>query len=204
MEPTSLWRQVIVSKYGGQGTFWCSNRVSTPHGVSLQKHIRSGQDVFSQHISYTVGDGSRLRFWHDVWCGDLPLRSQFPSLFQFARLPEARVADLCHFQVSNCVWDIAFIRSVQNWELELVDSFMTLLYSSTIRKGVADSLCWTPSSRGLFEVRSFYSVLIHRIPRTFFLENACGKLKSLRGWLFLFGLQLWVKFSPRITSEKEG
>uniref|UniRef100_A0A2N9GB44 Integrase catalytic domain-containing protein n=1 Tax=Fagus sylvatica TaxID=28930 RepID=A0A2N9GB44_FAGSY len=97
-EPNSLWRQVIDSKYGGQGNFWVSNRVNTPHGVSLWRHIRAGWDVFSQHISYTVGDGSRLRFWHDVWCGDLPLRSQFPSLFQLARAPEASVADLCHFQ----------------------------------------------------------------------------------------------------------
>uniref|UniRef100_A0A2N9IB59 Uncharacterized protein n=1 Tax=Fagus sylvatica TaxID=28930 RepID=A0A2N9IB59_FAGSY len=137
MEPTSLWRQVIDSKYGAQGNFWCSNRVTTPHGVSLWKHIRAGWDVFSQHISYTVGDGARLRFWHDVWCGDRPLRSLFPSLFQLARAPEATVADLCHFQGMSCVWDVAFIRSVQDWELEMIDSFMTLLYSRQIRQGVA-------------------------------------------------------------------
>uniref|UniRef100_A0A2N9EUU7 Reverse transcriptase domain-containing protein n=1 Tax=Fagus sylvatica TaxID=28930 RepID=A0A2N9EUU7_FAGSY len=177
MEPTSLWRQVIDSKYGSQGNFWCSNRVNSPHGVSLWKHIRAGWDVFSQHISYTVGDGSRLRFWHDVWCGDLPLRSQFPSLFQLARAPEATVADLCHFQGMNCVWDIAFIRSVQDWELEMIDSFMTLLYSSRIRQGVADSLCWTPSSRGLFEVRSFYSTLIHPFSQDSFPWKGVWKAK---------------------------
>jgi hypothetical protein len=177
MDPTSLWRQVIDSKYGSQGNFWCSNRVNSPHGVSLWKHIRAGWDVFSQHISYTVGDGSRLRFWHDVWCGDLPLRSQFPSLFQLARAPEATVADLCHFQGMNCVWDIAFIRSVQDWELEMIDSFMTLLYSSRIRQGVADSLCWTPSSRGLFEVRSFYSTLIHPFSQDSFPWKGVWKAK---------------------------
>jgi hypothetical protein len=176
-EPNSLWRQVIDSKYGGQGNFWVSNRVNTPHGVSLWRHIRTGWDVFSQHISYTVGDGSRLRFWHDVWCGDLPLRSQFPSLFQLARAPEASVADLCHFQGTNCVWDIAFNRSVQDWEMEMIDSFMTLLYSSRIRQGVADSLCWTPSSRGLFEVRSFYSVLMHPSSQDYFPWKGVWKAK---------------------------
>jgi hypothetical protein len=49
---------------------------------------------------------------------------------------------------------------VQDWELEMVESFMSLLYSQTIRPGVVDSLCWTPSCRGLFEVRSFYNTLI--------------------------------------------
>ena len=176
-EPNSLWRQVIDSKYGGQGNFWVSNRVNTPHGVSLWRHIRAGWDVFSQHISYTVGDGSRLRFWHDMWCGDLPLRSQFPSLFQLARAPEASVADLCHFQGTNCVWDIAFNRSVQDWELEMIESFMTLIYSSRIRPGVADSLCWNPSSRGLFEVRSFYSILIHPISQDSFPWKGVWKAK---------------------------
>ena len=41
-EPASLWRQVIDSKYGGQSNFWCSNRIRSPHGVSLWKHIRAG------------------------------------------------------------------------------------------------------------------------------------------------------------------
>jgi hypothetical protein len=62
-EPNSLWRQVIDSKYGGQGNFWVSNRVNTPHGVSLWRHIRAGWDVFSQHISYMgIGDD---QFLHD-------------------------------------------------------------------------------------------------------------------------------------------
>uniref|UniRef100_A0A2N9GLC7 Isopropylmalate dehydrogenase-like domain-containing protein n=1 Tax=Fagus sylvatica TaxID=28930 RepID=A0A2N9GLC7_FAGSY len=34
-EPASLWRQVIDSKYGGQGNFWCSNTIRSPHGVRL-------------------------------------------------------------------------------------------------------------------------------------------------------------------------
>uniref|UniRef100_A0A2N9IAI6 Reverse transcriptase domain-containing protein n=1 Tax=Fagus sylvatica TaxID=28930 RepID=A0A2N9IAI6_FAGSY len=159
-EPASLWRQVIDSKYGGQGNFWCSNTIRSPHGVSLWKHIRAGWDVFSQHISYKVGDGSRIRFWYDTWCGDSPLRNQFPILYNLARDPESRVSDICLFQGSTTSWDIEFTRSVQDWELEMVESFMSLLYSQTIRPGVVDSLCWTPSCRGLFEVRSFYNTLI--------------------------------------------
>jgi hypothetical protein len=121
-EPASLWRQVIDSKYGGQGNFWCSNTIRSPHGVSLWKHIRAGWDVFSQHISYKVGDGSRIRFWYDTWCGDSPLRNQFPILYQLARDPESRVSDICLFQGSTTSWDIEFTRSVQDWELEMVES----------------------------------------------------------------------------------
>jgi hypothetical protein len=113
-ESTSLWRQVIDSKYGGQGRDWCSNRVRSTHGISLWKHIRVGWDVFSNHISYKLGDGSRIRFWHDTWCGDLPLKQQFPILYLLTRAPEARVADFCRLQGSTYAWDISFIRAVQD------------------------------------------------------------------------------------------
>jgi hypothetical protein len=151
--------------------------IRSPHGVSLWKHIRAGWDVFSQHISYKVGDGSRIRFWHDTWCGDSPLRNQFPILYHLARAPESRVSDICHFQGSTISWDIEFTRSVQDWELEMVESFMSLLYSQTIRPGVVDSLCWTPSCRGLFEVRSFYTTLISPHPPGIFPWKSVWKAK---------------------------
>jgi hypothetical protein len=177
-ESSSLWRQVIDSKYGGQEKDWCSNIVRSTHGVSLWKHIRAGWDVFSNHISHKLGDGSRIRFWHDTWCGDLPLKQQFPMLYLLTRAPEARVADFCHLQGSNYVWDISFIRAVQDWELEMVDSFMTILYSHSIRPGVVDSLWWIPSHKGNFEVRSFYYTLVHPHPQVNFPWQRVWKAKA--------------------------
>ena len=102
---------------------------------------------------------------------------QFPILFQLARAPESRVSDICHLQGSTISWDIEFTRSVQDWEMEMVDSFMSLLYSQIIRPGVVDSLCWTPSCRGLFEVRSFYTTLISPHPSGIFPWKSVWKAK---------------------------
>jgi hypothetical protein len=38
---------------------------------------------------------------------------------------------------------------------------MELLYSCSIRQGHLDSLCWRPSSQKIFQVRSYYSVLLN-------------------------------------------
>ena len=59
----------------------------------------------------------------------------------------------------------------------MVDSFMSLLYSQIIRPGVVDSLCWTPSCRGLFEVRSFYTTLISPHPSGIFPWKSVWKAK---------------------------
>jgi hypothetical protein len=29
-----------------------------------------------------LGDGMRVKFWHDIWCADEDLSSLFPELFQ--------------------------------------------------------------------------------------------------------------------------
>lgn len=53
-----------------------------------------------------VIDGSRIMFWHDIWCGDQILMEPYPELF----LLEASLAD--HLQISNSFnqQDVDFIK----------------------------------------------------------------------------------------------
>ena len=64
--------------------------------------------MFSKFIGFEVGDGTRIRFWHDVWCGDQPLKESFPGLFRIARNKEAWVSD--HMQIMNeeVHWNVQF------------------------------------------------------------------------------------------------
>jgi hypothetical protein len=41
-EENSLWRQVIVEKYGIQRGGWCSEETQAPYGVGLWRNIRNG------------------------------------------------------------------------------------------------------------------------------------------------------------------
>jgi hypothetical protein len=41
-----------------------------------------------------VGEGTRIRFWHDLWCGDMVLKVAFPVLFGIARKDAFVVANL--------------------------------------------------------------------------------------------------------------
>ncbi len=111
-----------------------------------------------------MGDGTQIKFWHDLWCGDLPLRQRFPDLYCLARVPEAMEADYLRFQGSNNFWYVEFSRPVQDWKLDEVNSVMEILYSCRIRPGSLDSLCWNPSRHKVFEVCSFYSALVQSPP----------------------------------------
>jgi hypothetical protein len=53
-----------------------------------------------------------------------------------------------------------FLRVVHDWEVDFFTSFFNLLHSFRLRRGDEDKFYWVPSNRGLFNVRSYYNVLI--------------------------------------------
>ena len=44
---------------------------------------------------FVVGNGRRVRFWLDKWCGDESLKDTFPSLFALATSKDAWVEEVC-------------------------------------------------------------------------------------------------------------
>uniref|UniRef100_A0A2N9FL13 Reverse transcriptase zinc-binding domain-containing protein n=1 Tax=Fagus sylvatica TaxID=28930 RepID=A0A2N9FL13_FAGSY len=175
-EHEALWRRVVDSKYGSRWGGWCSHRVHVPYGVGLWKFIRAGWDSFSRHSAFKVGDGSRVKFWLDTWCGNQPFRDSFPELFRLTRVPDASAADHLQILGSSHHWDIIFSRQAQDWELETVTALMELLYSYPIQWGSLDALYWRPSSHKVFTVRSYYSCLVQP-SRSFFPWKSVWKSK---------------------------
>jgi hypothetical protein len=151
-----------------------------------------GLGSFSQHVKYEVGDGTRIRFWKDLWCGESTLQEAFPELYRIARDKDALVS--VHFQVRNdqIHWSLDFVRAAQDWELESIASFLDLLYSTKVRGSGADML-WLHSPQKGFTVRSFYRVL-SRIGGCSFPGKAFGSLRFPQGSLSLFGLLPLGKF----------
>jgi hypothetical protein len=73
-EEGAWWRSVLVAKYRLDWGGWCSGDISRSHGVGLWKHICKGWQVLTRHIRFDPGDGSKIRFWEDIWCGDRALK----------------------------------------------------------------------------------------------------------------------------------
>ena len=116
-ESDALWRQVIEVNgcdWGG----WCSSPFSGPHGVSLWKNIRRGWPSLSRFFLYEIGDGSKVRFWLDRWCGSSTLADCYPDLYRICRNKETSVADLMRFSNGVLHGEMHFCRDVHNRELE--------------------------------------------------------------------------------------
>ena len=68
--------------------------------------------MISDNLSFVVGDGQRIKFWKDRWCGDIPLNVVFPSLFTCACAKEAWVGDAWSVEQGRVCWNPTFIWSM--------------------------------------------------------------------------------------------
>lgn len=59
---------------------WCTNRVSSTYEVSVWRLIRSLWPTFATHISFKVGNGTKISLHNDDRIGNIPLKEVFPDI----------------------------------------------------------------------------------------------------------------------------
>ena len=63
-------------------------------GTGLWKEIRKDWEVILDNTKFLIGDGSRVRFWKDIWCGEEALCMAFPTLFGLVVQEEALIREV--------------------------------------------------------------------------------------------------------------
>lgn len=76
------------------------------------------------HIRFMVGNGQRIRFWLDCWCGEQTLCCLFPVVCSLARFKDGMMADYLLVVSNSLVWNIQFTRPVNDWEMKEFTAFI--------------------------------------------------------------------------------
>ena len=63
---------MIVGNYREKEGRWCSKALRESYGVGLWKAIQSKWKAFNKKVGFRVGNGRKVRFWQDKWCGEEP------------------------------------------------------------------------------------------------------------------------------------
>ena len=118
--------------------------------MGFWKEIRKEGSLLLKNVSFAMGDGRRVRFWKDIWCGNIPLCEAFPSLFALAVSQDAWVVD-CWDSVGDVGgWIPCFSRSFTDWEVEAVERLLSSLQGKRLVAGLEDRVLWKASKNGIF------------------------------------------------------
>jgi hypothetical protein len=85
-----------------------------------------------------LGDGSKIRSWHDQWCRDVVLKEAYPDLFGIACTKDASIPTHLEFYGGSNQWNVSFARTAHDWKMDVFASFFKVLYSNE------DKLRWAP------------------------------------------------------------
>ena len=106
-----MWEKIITLKYHIEEGGWFTKEPRGSFRVGLWKDISNATRKLKQEGYFDIGDGSRVKFWEDLWCGERPLRVMFPSLYALAESKWAMVAKVWDTTRGEGTWNPRFMRS---------------------------------------------------------------------------------------------
>jgi len=139
----------VDAKYGGAWDGWCSLDPPGYHGVGLWKYIRKGWSLSRSHTRFILGHGSRNRFWHDVWCGEMTLKEAFSVLYGIARDKDAPVYPSESNSVLIYSWKNKVGKLDKHLLEEALETFGVTKASSLLSFGVATKPLLKPTKDGI-------------------------------------------------------
>jgi hypothetical protein len=114
------------------------------------------KDEFLKRGSFRVGSGSLVRFWEDVWLGEMALAHQYPSLYNIVM--HKNVSD--HSVLSSRPLNIGFRRTLDGskWDewMHLCNRLILVHLNDE-----PDRFVWKLTKSGIFTVKSMYEDLMN-------------------------------------------
>lgn len=139
MEKESLWRRVVVARFG-EAYPWESKGVWIRHGYGLWKSIMMVKDIFWKFIQFKLGSKREIRFWEDRWIGNRPLRDVFRNLYSLATDSMGRVSDV--FDEENNIWRPSLHWNLNDWKIGEFGQLLALLEDIKANPSMGDSWEW--------------------------------------------------------------
>ena len=108
---------------------------------------------------FELGDGCKIKFWEDVWCGETQLCVSFPFLYALVVSKGAMVLELWEMFGGDGVWNSRFNRGFNDWELESVQIFFGFLNSKKGNPQKRDNIVWKLAKNGSFTIKENFNYL---------------------------------------------
>jgi hypothetical protein len=124
-----MWQQLLHNKYLKNQTL-AQVEVKPTDSPFWKGLLRVKNDFFNRGF-FKIGDGSTVRFWEDVWLGNTPFASQYPSLYNIVQPKNVLVATVMAQTPLNISFRRTFNEYKWNQWVHLCQRLMTVRLSTS-------------------------------------------------------------------------
>ena len=75
---------MLVAKYSQEDYGWRTKKAMGAFGVGVWKEILKEAGWCWENVVFKVGKDNKIRFWTDMWCGDIALSQRFSHFYILA------------------------------------------------------------------------------------------------------------------------
>jgi hypothetical protein len=114
-------------------------------GSQFWRGLMAVREDVMRNLIYRVGNGKRVRFWHEAWLGDCPLKIRFQEIFVICNQKEWSVFKVLRDRGINLTFRRNFgVVEEQEWE------DLQILLEGTCLSQEPDSVKWCLEKSGEF------------------------------------------------------
>ena len=157
-ERNSLWRKAIRRKFGELQRGWCSRESRNSFGIGLWKEIRKDWEVVLKNAKFVIGDGSRVSFLKDAWCGEVALCMAYPTLFSLVVRKDVLIREVWDI-LNEGEWTPCFSRPFNVWEVIEVENFLHTIQPWRVVSNREDRMVLKGNNSSIYSMKLLYEAL---------------------------------------------
>ena len=119
--------------------------------------LMATKKYFFPHASFSIKNGSEIRFWEDKWLGNAPLQEQYPAFYTIVRHKSDTLAKV----LESFPLNVSFRRSLLGPRQTSWNVLLQRLASVQLTQG-SDIFRWNLKESGIFSVDSMYTALVQQ------------------------------------------
>ncbi|GLT26659.1 hypothetical protein SLA2020_017090 [Shorea laevis] len=114
--------------------------------MSIDRDDEKASACFIDGFIRKMGDGSKIRFWEDVWLGNSSLMTDFPRLFNLTRSQDSLITDLKLANVDG--WALQWRKPTFGRALDELGVLENILKNVFIPYNKANHIIWKHNLAG--------------------------------------------------------
>jgi hypothetical protein len=168
-ESDAIWSDLLRFRYGhlpsavlGDGNMLQHTKASIWWKDVINRDNDSDANWFGYNIGCRIGNGKDIGFWNFKWNGNQLFKDLFPTLYEKEVHKEVMVADRLISNATVSSWEWNWNGPLTEIEEQQLATLKDSLVGISLQQHCSDRWRWIPDQRGIFSVKSCYSMLLEQ------------------------------------------